>query len=132
MTIGTRMMESTTMMVNSHNNNNGLSIHPLGHPYETTLSDVKRSATTVVSPPSTELCSNHLTCVESGGPDKVIEGGNTEEGDTTNLLTTGAIEDIFAFCVSESNTDSFQPVVQVIQSTKHIISSLSFWMELPT
>jgi hypothetical protein len=37
MTIGTRMMVSTTMTVNSHNKNNGLSIHPLGHPHEKSL-----------------------------------------------------------------------------------------------
>jgi hypothetical protein len=54
----------------------------------------------------------------SGGTTDVIEGKLPEEGDTRNL-TAGAIADISALHVSQHNTDSFQPIVQVLRSTKH-------------
>jgi hypothetical protein len=54
----------------------------------------------------------------SGGTTDVIEGKLPEEEDTRNLMA-GAIANISALRVSQHNTNAFQPIVQVLRSTKH-------------
>jgi hypothetical protein len=76
--------------------------------------DIMETTTTTTNHPR----GTQLWRGSSGGTTDVIEGKLPEEGDNRNL-TAGAIADISALRASQHNTDSFQPIVQVLRSTKH-------------